>query len=124
MTDDLSYIIRIGLKNIKEIKSLKLNFDYFLITEKYFLLFYSNTISKSKKQISFHYDLGNNFYKCWLDKTMTYSSGMFYEKKLALQVAQNNKYKSLAKLAKIKKSNTILEIGCGWGGLLVIFQKI
>ena len=123
VTDDLSYIIRIGLKNIKEIKSLKLNFDYFFNYRKIFSFFYSNTISKSKKQISFHYDLGNNFYKCWLDKTMTYSSGLFYEKKLALQAAQNNKYESLAKLAKIKKSNTILEIGCGWGGFISYISK-
>ena len=117
-TNNLSYIIELGIKNLVNIKSLKMNINFFLRIKKIFSLFFSNTISKSKRQISFHYDLGNNFYKCWLDKTMTYSSAIFSKKKQSLQIAQKNKYESLVRLANIKKNNTVLEIGCGWGGFV------
>ena len=80
-TDNLSYIIKLGIKNLLYIKNLKINVNYFLNIRKLFGFFFSNTISKSKKQISYHYDLGNSFYKCWLDKTMTYSSAIFLKKK-------------------------------------------
>ena len=80
-TNNLSYIIELGIKNLVNIKSLKININFFLRIKKISSLFFSNTISKSKRQISFHYDLGNNFYKCWLDKTMTYSSAIFSKKK-------------------------------------------
>ena len=59
-----------------------------------------NTIDKSKKQISYHYDLGNKFYSLWLDKSMTYSSAL-YKKSENLENAQLNKYKNLAKITKI-----------------------
>ena len=117
-TNNLSFIIELGIKNLVNIKSLKMNINFFLRIKKIFSLFFSNTISKSKRQISFHYDLGNNFYKCWLDKTMTYSSAIFSKKKQSLQIAQKNKYESLVRLANIKKNNTVLEIGCGWGGFV------
>ena len=75
-----------------------------------------NTKNQAKKNISFHYDLGNKFYEYWLDKTMTYSSAIFNNKSIELEAAQNNKYKKLAELAAIKNDDQILEIGCGWGG--------
>ena len=78
----------------------------------------NNTIAKSKKQISMHYDLGNNFYEKWLDKSMTYSSGIFNDNNTTLYSAQKNKYKSLIDLASIKKNHNVLEIGCGWGGFM------
>ena len=75
-----------------------------------------NTKNQAKRNISFHYDLGNKFYEYWLDKTMTYSSAIFNNKSIELEVAQNNKYKKLAELSAIKNGDQILEIGCGWGG--------
>ena len=75
-----------------------------------------NTKNQAKKNISFHYDLGNKFYEYWLDKTMTYSSAIFNNKSIELEAAQNNKYKKLAELSAIKNGDQILEIGCGWGG--------
>jgi len=115
-TNNLSYILKLGLINIKTIKELKIKANLFYRIKKALTLESSNTITKSKKQISFHYDLGNKFYSYWLDKTMTYSSAIFNDKKISLEKAQINKYKSLTNLAKIKKNNTVLEIGCGWGG--------
>ena len=116
VTNNLSYVVKLGLKNINTIKSLKIKQRFFYKIQKLFALESSNTITKSKKQISFHYDLGNLFYSFWLDKSMTYSSAIFNKKNISLESAQDNKYKSLVKLAQINKQNKVLEIGCGWGG--------
>ena len=75
-----------------------------------------NTKIQAKKNISHHYDLGNQFYKYWLDKSMTYSSAIFNKNNDNLETAQNNKYQKLADLSSIKNGDSILEIGCGWGG--------
>ena len=116
VTNNLSYVVKLGLKNINTIKSLKIKQRFFYKIKKLFALESSNTITKSKKQISYHYDLGNLFYSFWLDKSMTYSSAIFNKKNISLESAQDNKYKSLVKLAQINKQNKVLEIGCGWGG--------
>ena len=77
-----------------------------------------NTLKGSKKNIEAHYDLGNDFYNLWLDKTMTYSSGIFYEETASLNEAQENKYQSILDMLDLKEGARILEIGCGWGGFL------
>lgn len=77
-------------------------------------IFRKNTHSGSKKNIQFHYDLGNDFYQLWLDKTMTYSSAIFEGQDLDLKDAQKNKYQRI--LTKLSSGKNILEIGCGWGG--------
>ena len=79
-------------------------------------LFKANTITGSKNNISYHYDMGNDFYSLWLDKSMTYSSAIFDEKTSNLNDAQINKYQSLCNLTKINADTNICEIGCGWGG--------
>ena len=81
---------------------------------KNFLL--KNNKSRSKKNISKHYDLGNEFFSLWLDPTLTYSSAIFDQKDNDLEKAQINKYKKLVELIRPKSGNKILEIGCGWGG--------
>jgi cyclopropane-fatty-acyl-phospholipid synthase len=75
-----------------------------------------NNRSGSKKNIHYHYDLGNNFYKRWLDPTMTYSSARFRRSGEDLSVAQTNKYQSLARRMELGPDHSVLEIGCGWGG--------
>ena len=82
-----------------------------------------NTKVQAKKNISHHYDLGNQFYKYWLDNSMTYSSAIFNSKSDNLELAQNNKYRRLAELSSIKSGDTILEIGCGWGGFSEFLAK-
>ena len=76
----------------------------------------SNTKTGSKRNISAHYDLGNDFYKEWLDPTMTYSSALYQNGANDLQSAQTAKYRALAVATGITKDDHILEIGCGWGG--------
>ena len=79
-------------------------------------IFLSNTRKKSEEYISKHYDLGNEFFSVWLDKTLTYSCGIFEKPDQELENAQINKYNKLIKLIKPKSGDKILEIGCGWGG--------
>jgi cyclopropane-fatty-acyl-phospholipid synthase len=76
----------------------------------------SNTKMRSKRNISAHYDLGNDFYKQWLDPTMTYSSALYSTGANDLQSAQNAKYRALAEATGITPGDHVLEIGCGWGG--------
>ena len=76
----------------------------------------SNTKTGSKRNISAHYDLGNAFYKEWLDQTMTYSSAYYGAGAQDLASAQTAKYRKLAEAAGFKSGDHILEIGCGWGG--------
>ena len=80
--------------------------------------FNKNTKKGSKRNIHSHYDLGNDFYKIWLDKSMTYSSAIFKNKTDDLQTAQKNKYNKLLNLAEIKDNDEVLEIGSGWGGFV------
>ena len=76
----------------------------------------SNSRKQAKKNISYHYDLGNKFYSLWLDKSMTYSSALFKKDSETLEKAQENKYESIIDQLGVKPGDHILEIGCGWGG--------
>ena len=82
-----------------------------------------NSETQAKKNISYHYDLGNKFYSYWLDKSMTYSSAIFSKSNDNLEIAQINKYKKLAELVSVKDGDNILEIGCGWGGFSEFLGK-
>jgi cyclopropane-fatty-acyl-phospholipid synthase len=75
-----------------------------------------NSKSGAKKNIMAHYDLGNDFYSLWLDKTMTYSSAIFKSPSENLEQAQLNKYDRMIDMLNIKSGDHVLEIGCGWGG--------
>jgi cyclopropane-fatty-acyl-phospholipid synthase len=75
-----------------------------------------NTRRGSKRNIAEHYDLGNDFYRPWLDEGMTYSSAL-YAGNDTLEQAQNNKIDHAAALLELKGGEKILEIGCGWGAL-------
>ena len=83
----------------------------------------ANNLSGSRKNISEHYDLNNDFFKLFLDPTMTYSSAYFKEERLDLQKAQIEKYKRLCEKLKIKSSDHVLEIGSGWGGNAIFMAK-
>ncbi len=78
--------------------------------------FSSNTRKGSRRNIVAHYDLGNDFYARWLDQGMTYSSALFASPDQTLEDAQNAKYAALADAADIQPGQSVLEIGCGWGG--------
>lgn len=75
----------------------------------------ANTKKGSKRNIQKHYDLGNDFYKLWLDPTMTYSSALFTNEDDSLEAAQKRKYHRILEQLSVKDGK-IMEIGCGWGG--------
>lgn len=77
-----------------------------------------NSEKGSKKNIHAHYDLGNDFYQLWLDKSMTYSSALFDRPGLDLRSAQERKYQNILDQLNLKEGDHILEVGCGWGGFL------
>jgi cyclopropane-fatty-acyl-phospholipid synthase len=76
----------------------------------------SNSKTQARKNISYHYDLGNDFYRLWLDETMTYSSAIFENPQESLETAQRRKYASMVDQMGAKAGDHVLEIGCGWGG--------
>ena len=76
----------------------------------------ANNRKGSKRNIAFHYDLGNAFYDLWLDETMTYSSALFHNERETLIDAQRNKYAAICDRLAPASNDHILEIGCGWGG--------
>jgi len=75
-----------------------------------------NTRRGSRRNIAYHYDLGNDFYRLWLDDTMTYSSALFSGQGETLRDAQQNKYASICDRMGLRRGDHVLEIGCGWGG--------
>ena len=116
ITENLTNLMHYcALNNDQAEETFKITiFKYFY--NKFFHFKNKNTKIQSKKNISHHYDLGNQFYKYWLDNSMTYSSAIFDNKSDNLELAQSNKYRRLAELSSIKNGDNILEIGCGWGG--------
>jgi len=82
-----------------------------------------NTKRQARVNIQAHYDLGNNFYAAWLDRTMTYSSALFDRGANDLLSAQLRKYQSLAERIEMKPGQRLLEIGCGWGGFAEFAAK-
>ena len=113
-TDDLSSLIELSARNINVTYKFSGFFQLFPLNN--FLNKNKNTKEGSKKNIALHYDLGNEFFSTWLDKTLTYSCGIFSSSNDSLEKAQINKYNKLIDLIKPKTGDKILEIGCGWGG--------
>lgn len=84
--------------------------------EKLRFWFQRNTRKQARRNISYHYDLGNDFYRLWLDDTMTYSSAIFETGQESLEAAQTAKYASMVDQMGATAGDHVLEIGCGWGG--------
>ena len=115
-TEDLTSLIELSAKNINITYKFSGFFQFTLLQSFLKRNIFSNTKDRSKKNISTHYDLGNEFFSTWLDKTLTYSCGIFNSENETLETAQINKYNKLINMVKPKKGDKILEIGCGWGG--------
>ncbi|MDM0930853.1 cyclopropane-fatty-acyl-phospholipid synthase family protein [Clostridium perfringens] len=82
------------------------------------------SLMKSKKDIAHHYDIGNDFYSLWLDKTMSYSCGYFKNPTDTLYDAQMNKIHHILKKLNLKEGQHLLDIGCGWGYLIIEASKL
>ena len=115
-TDDIERLISLFLLNMDEFdKFANGNLANRLAMVLNNTLVRRNSISGSRRNIKDHYDVGNDFYSLWLDKSMTYSSALFGERAASLEDAQQRKYQRI--LARFNKARAdVLEIGCGWGG--------
>ena len=114
---DLTALIRLGIANQNALEKAVHGSLLMRLFYRCKHLLNANTQSGSKRNIQAHYDLGNDFYKLWLDNTMTYSSALFNKNRNeSLESAQVAKYQRILDLTGAKPGETILEIGCGWGG--------
>ena len=122
-SSDLTNLIELTARNIKLIYSFSGKVRLQKIKNILKKIFASNTKSNSLKYISKHYDLGNDFFSNWLDKTLTYSSAIYKDVNDDLETAQKNKYQKLIDLLQLNDGNKVLEIGCGWGGFSEYLAK-
>ena len=88
------------------------------------LIFSSLTKKNQQKEVSSHYDIGNDFYKIWLDDTLSYSCAYFKNNDDSLYDAQMNKIHYILRKLNLSEGLSLLDIGCGWGGLLIEAAKI
>ncbi|EMA6343746.1 class I SAM-dependent methyltransferase [Bacillus cytotoxicus] len=109
----------------KAIESIYKSQESFLGNSKlqYFTSKWNFSKKKNKEDITHHYDIGNDFYKLWLDDTMTYSCAYFQHPDDSLTTAQHNKVNHILKKLNLRKGDTLLDIGCGWGELITAAAK-
>lgn len=108
------------------IESLFNNQNSFLYNQKPYVKLvniFTNNIRRSKENIRFHYDMGNDFYRLWLDDTMTYSCAYFLSPEDSLTQAQKNKVNYVLRKLNLQPGQTLLDIGCGWGELILNAAK-
>lgn len=128
-TNNLTALIEIALINSKYLglksEDNKQNFlvNLFPYYNKIKHLLRKNSKENSRKNISEHYDLSNDFYKLFLDETMMYSSAIFKEKDESLHEAQKRKISHLADKLNLKEGDNVLEIGSGWGSMAIHLAK-
>ena len=122
-TPDLTHFLELIAVNMDTLEQAVSNWGVVRLWNRAQHFLKSNTRNGSKRNIAYHYDLGNDFYAAWLDSSMTYSAGLFDENHTELDSAQQNKYRQLAEQLDIQPHHKVLEIGCGWGGFAEFAAK-
>ena len=120
-TPDLIALVRLAARNMEAFNRAISGSKLLRAVERLRHLLRRNSRRGSRRNIVAHYDLGNAFYRLWLDGTMQYSSGIFEIGAETLEAAQARKIARIADLLKLDNGETVLEIGCGWGGLAARF---
>ena len=115
-TPDLFALLRLAAANMEAWEEMLSGNRLYQFVQRAIHLARPNSQRGSKRNIAYHYDLGNGFYEAWLDETMTYSSARFEGPNQRLGDAQRAKYRSLADYLDLRPGQKVLEIGCGWGG--------
>ena len=115
-TDDLTALIELAIRNESHLSAALQGKMLVRAWHRLRHLMRRNSKRGSRRNIAEHYDLGNDFYRHWLDETMTYSSAFFEDETVDLSDAQRAKYRRVAELAGLDRDRHVLEIGCGWGG--------
>ena len=122
-TSDLKALLTLIAANEKSLLKALEGIDLLRFKDRKYHKENSNTEKQASKNIISHYDLGNTFYSAWLDPSMTYSSAIFDNANVSLELAQQEKYKRLSDMLNIQKSEKVLEIGSGWGGFATYAAK-
>ena len=121
-TDDITAVIAWFILNVENSpamsgsKTKRLLFNLLGWQNRLRHLLRANSLDNSRRNISEHYDLGNDFYQLFLDPTMTYSAALFESPEQSLEAAQTAKYDRLCRQLQLKPGEHVLEIGSGWGG--------
>jgi cyclopropane-fatty-acyl-phospholipid synthase len=115
-SSDLVSLIRIMIANRSALRRLTPAAVANITGDKVVHALRTNRLGQSKRNIEAHYDLSNELYASFLDRTMTYSAAYFTSASVSLEEAQEAKYRRLAEKVRIEPGNHVLEIGCGWGG--------
>jgi cyclopropane-fatty-acyl-phospholipid synthase len=114
---DLTALIELAARNHAEIPQASRGSLPVWLVHRLRHLACANTRAGSRRNIMRHYDLGNDFYAAWLDSGMTYSAALFEKQDASLEDAQTEKQDRILDLLALQPGMTVLEIGCGWGGL-------
>ena len=115
-TPDLTAVLEFFSENFEAAGQLAVGGFMVRMTNMIRHVFNRNSKAGSKRNIEAHYDLGNDFYELWLDKSMTYSSALYTDPNLSLEQAQMAKYARISDELDLAPGKSVLEIGCGWGG--------
>lgn len=116
-TPDLTALIEIGARNDATLRRLVSGTWPARLLNRFRHRRNANSRAGSRRNITAHYDLGNDFYQAWLDAGMTYSSALFEEPADTLETAQERKLDRIVEMLDLSGAEHVLEIGCGWGAL-------
>jgi cyclopropane-fatty-acyl-phospholipid synthase len=122
-TPDLSGFLHFFAFNMEAVRNLTRFNPVARLMQRYRHWRNRNTRTQARRNIAAHYDLGNAFYREWLDPSMTYSSALFARGDETLHEAQLAKYRRLARELGLKPGDNVLEIGCGWGGFAEVAAR-
>ncbi len=120
---DISKLIKLGIANYEELERVIKGSILKIIFYRIKHFFKRNSKKGSRENIFAHYDIGNDFFKLWLDPSMTYSSAIFENINDDLLLAQENKYEKILNNLNLRAGDHILEVGCGWGGFMEYAAK-
>jgi cyclopropane-fatty-acyl-phospholipid synthase len=117
VSPDLPQLIALAAHNVTRLDRVLEGFWPVRMWRRLSHLLHRNSARGSRRNIAFHYDLGNDFYRLWLDESMTYSSAITIARGTTLEAAQQDKLERIAALLQLSGKEDVLEIGCGWGAL-------
>ncbi len=115
-TDDLAALLQLFIRNRDRLETMIYGSWWGGLLYRLRHLFNRNSKAGSRRNIHAHYDIGNRFYRLWLDPSMTYSSALFTSPDMTMEQAQQAKYERILSQLQLPQGGRVLEIGCGWGG--------